>query len=178
MMAVFKRNLKYLKYLKGSVLVISLCAIALWGGACATTGDDTGRGDRDWGTDDIYGTGIPGEGLDGTLYGLNDIYFDFDSSSLTPRAQEILKSNASWLKSNPSVVVEIEGHCDERGTIEYNLALGDRRARGVKDYLVNLGVSSSRMRTISFGEEMPLDPGHNETAWAKNRRAHFTITAK
>ena len=90
----------------------------------------------------------------------------------------MLRRNADWLRNNGSVVVEIEGHCDERGTIEYNLALGDRRARSAKDFLVNLGIAAARLRTISYGKEMPLDPGHSEAAWAKNRRDHFTIISK
>jgi peptidoglycan-associated lipoprotein len=146
--------------------------------SCASTKEE-GKGTTDVGPGHgIEGTEIPGEGLDGTLYGLEDIHFEFDKSSLTPEAQGILKKDADWLKRNSSVVVEVEGHCDERGTIEYNLALGDRRAKSARDFLVNLGISTSRMRTISYGKEMPLDPGHNEAAWAKNRRAHFTIISK
>jgi peptidoglycan-associated lipoprotein len=104
-----------------------------------------------------------------------DIHFDFDSSTLTPEAQEILKKKAQWLQNNPDKSVTIEGNCDERGTNEYNLALGDRRAASVKAFLVDLGISASRLTTISYGEERPLDPGHNEAAWAKNRRCHFVI---
>jgi peptidoglycan-associated lipoprotein len=104
-----------------------------------------------------------------------DIYFDFDSSAITDFAQEVLAEKAEWLRANPAATVVIEGHCDERGTSEYNLALGDRRANTVKNYLVNLGIASNRMRTISYGEERPADPRHTEEAWAKNRRAHFII---
>jgi peptidoglycan-associated lipoprotein len=104
-----------------------------------------------------------------------DIHFDFDSSTLTPEAQEILKKKAQWLQNNPDKSVTIEGNCDERGTNEYNLALGDRRAASVKAFLVDLGISAARLTTISYGEERPLDPGHNEAAWAKNRRCHFVI---
>ncbi len=103
-----------------------------------------------------------------------DIYFDFDSSALLPEAQEVLKSKAEWLQENGSVSATIEGHCDERGTNEYNIALGDRRAQSAKAFLVNLGVAESRLMTESKGEEFPVDPGHNEEAWTKNRRAHFT----
>jgi peptidoglycan-associated lipoprotein len=102
-----------------------------------------------------------------------DIYFDFDSFSILPEAQEILSSKAEWLQNNPGATVTIEGHCDERGTIEYNLALGDRRGESAKAFLVNLGIAKSRLNTISYGEERPLDPGNNENAWGKNRRAHF-----
>jgi len=106
---------------------------------------------------------------------IEDIYFEFDRSTLTPQAKESLVGKAEWLKTHPDVRVLIEGHCDERGTNEYNLALGDRRAERVRTFLVDLGVSSLRLDTISFGEERPIDDGHNETAWAKNRRAHFAV---
>lgn len=104
-----------------------------------------------------------------------DIYFDFDKSNLKPAAQESLLQKADWLRENPDVTVTIEGHCDERGTNEYNLALGDRRAESAKAFLVNLGISASRLTTISYGEERPVCFGHNEECWAKNRRAHFTL---
>ncbi|MEZ4526941.1 MAG: peptidoglycan-associated lipoprotein Pal [Desulfobacterales bacterium] len=104
-----------------------------------------------------------------------DIYFAFDQSVLTAEAQRILQDKAQWMQSRPDVSVIIEGHCDERGTTEYNLALGDRRAESAKAFLVNLGIAASRMTTVSYGEERPADPGHNEAAWARNRRAHFVI---
>jgi peptidoglycan-associated lipoprotein len=104
-----------------------------------------------------------------------DIHFDFDQSVLTPDARDILERKAAWLRRNPSASVLIEGHCDERGTAEYNIALGERRARSAMDFLVDLGISASRLSTVSYGEERPLDPRHNEAAWAKNRRAHFVI---
>lgn len=104
-----------------------------------------------------------------------DIHFEFDKSSLLPEAREILRRKAKWLKAHPDVLVIIEGHCDERGTSEYNVALGDRRAWSAQTYLVNLGIVPERLTTISYGEESPLDPGHNEEAWARNRRAYFAI---
>ena len=104
-----------------------------------------------------------------------NIYFDYDDSSLKDVDREILKGKADWLNSNPDVSVVIEGHCDERGTTEYNLALGDRRAESVRSYLVDLGIDSVRLEKISYGEEMPAVQGNNEEAWAKNRRAAFTI---
>lgn len=106
---------------------------------------------------------------------LYDIHFDYDSASLSDSAKEILKINADWLQAHPTVRVEIEGHCDERGSEEYNLALGAKRAKAVYDYLVKLGVDPNRMRYISYGESVPVDPGHDETAWAQNRRVHFAI---
>jgi peptidoglycan-associated lipoprotein len=102
-----------------------------------------------------------------------DIYFEFDRSAITDASQAELKTNAAWMAANPSRNVILEGHCDERGTREYNMALGDRRATAAKEYLVRLGVDPSRLKTISYGEEKPVDPGHNEEAWAKNRRVHF-----
>jgi len=104
-----------------------------------------------------------------------DIYFEFDSYVLTGLAQDILVGKAQWLRINPSSAVAIEGHCDERGTNEYNLALGDKRAEIVKDYLVNVGIDASRLTTISYGEEHPVNSGHDEESWAKNRRAHFVV---
>ena len=104
-----------------------------------------------------------------------DIHFEFDSAVLTPDAQEILKTKAEWLQNNPNVKSTIEGHCDERGTLEYNLALGERRASGAKSFLVDLGIPASRLTAISYGEERPVNPGQNEAAWAKNRRCHLTI---
>ncbi len=103
------------------------------------------------------------------------IYFDFDKSDLRPEAQAILKKKAEWLKKHPEFFLKIEGHCDERGTAEYNLALGYRRAQAAKNFLVSLGVSPARIRTISYGEERPIDPRHNEEAWAKNRRDEFKL---
>ena len=104
-----------------------------------------------------------------------DILFEFDSASLSAQAQEILRAKAAWLRENPRARVVIEGHCDERGTNEYNLALGDRRAFSSKAFLVDLGIADSRLTTISYGEERPVDASPTEDAWAKNRRAHFVI---
>ena len=113
-----------------------------------------------------------------TMVMQENIYFDFDKSSLKPAAQENLLRKAEWLRDNSDVTVTIEGHCDERGTNEYNLALGDRRSESAKSFLVNLGISASRLTTISYGEEMPADSGHTEKAWAKNRWCHFVILSK
>ena len=107
---------------------------------------------------------------------VRDIKFDFDSSIIRPDAREILIVNADFLLKNRISSIVIEGHCDERGTAEYNMALGQRRAQETKKYLVNLGIKESTITTISYGEERPLDPGNTEEAWAKNRRAHFLIS--
>ncbi|MGD8447534.1 MAG: peptidoglycan-associated lipoprotein Pal, partial [Desulfobacterales bacterium] len=104
-----------------------------------------------------------------------DIYFEFDKSILTPVAQDNLMQKAEWMRENPNAMVTIEGHCDDRGTNEYNLALGDRRAESARAFLVDLGIDPSRLTTISYGEERPVDPRQNEEAWAKNRRGHFVV---
>ena len=105
-----------------------------------------------------------------------DIHFAFDRYDLRPDAREILDKHAKWLTAHPEFIVRIEGNCDERGTVEYNMALGQRRAAGAMKYLVDLGIGKNRISTISYGKERPLDPGHNEEAWAKNRRDHFSVT--
>ncbi len=120
--------------------------------------------------------GIEGEVFESTL--LKDIHFDFDKYDIRPGDTEILKENAALLMKYPNVKIQIEGHCDERGTIEYNLALGERRANSTKKYLISIGISTDRISTISYGKEKPLDPDHNEEAWAKNRRAHTVILSK
>ncbi|MGD8834499.1 MAG: peptidoglycan-associated lipoprotein Pal [Desulfobacteraceae bacterium] len=102
-----------------------------------------------------------------------DVYFEFDSASLLPEAQDLLSQKAAYILSMPGGSITIEGHCDERGTDAYNMALGERRAEAAKAFLVNLGVNPSQVTTISYGEENPADPGKSEAAWAKNRRAHF-----
>ncbi|HUU80703.1 MAG TPA: peptidoglycan-associated lipoprotein Pal, partial [Acidobacteriota bacterium] len=106
---------------------------------------------------------------------LKPIYFDFDKSVLRPEAQAILRKKAEWLMANTKFSIVIEGNCDERGTNEYNLALGERRAITAKNFLVSMGVSMDRVSTISYGEEKPADPGHNDKAWAKNRRDEFKV---
>ena len=120
--------------------------------------------------------GIEGVVLESKM--LKDIHFDFDKFSILPAEAEILKENSALLKKYPEMKFQIEGHCDERGTGEYNLALGERRANSAKKYLISLGVEPGRITTISYGEERPFDPTHNEEAWAKNRRAHFVIFKK
>lgn len=103
------------------------------------------------------------------------IHFAFDSAELTDTAKALLREKADWLKANSDKRIVIEGHCDERGTTEYNLALGERRAAAAKQYLQDLGISASRMTTVSYGEERPLDPGQNEAAYSMNRRAQFVL---
>lgn len=109
---------------------------------------------------------------------LKPVFFDLDSSEVNGDGQRILQENADTMRKNPRWQVTIEGHCDERGTAEYNLALGERRALAARTYLVSLGIPAERVRTVSYGKEFPFEQGHDEAAWSKNRRAHFVITAK
>ena len=103
------------------------------------------------------------------------IYFDFDKSVLKLEAQALLKKKADWLKANPNAKLLVEGNCDERGTAEYNLALGERRAESAKKFLVDLGIDAKRISTISYGEERPIDPAHTQAAWSKNRNDGFVV---
>lgn len=121
------------------------------------------------------GSGLEAQSLDDSPYTPGTIYFAFDDYSLNADAETELNNFASYLNSNAAVQVQVEGHCDERGTIEYNLALGEKRSQAIKNYLVNLGVEDSRVMTISYGEEKPVADGHDESSWAKNRRAEFIM---
>jgi len=109
---------------------------------------------------------------------LRPLFFELDSSEVSAPGQQVLQANAAVLKKYPNMQITIEGHCDERGTAEYNLALGERRALAAKNYLVSLGISADKVKTVSYGKEFPFDAGHDDGAWQKNRRAHFVITAK
>ncbi len=120
-----------------------------------------------------YGEAVPLETDDAAVAGLDRIQFDFDQYTLSVEARETLAKNAAYIQANPGVQVRIEGHCDERGADEYNLALGERRALAAMNYLVSLGISANQLSVISYGEELPLDPSTSEEAWAKNRRAEF-----
>jgi peptidoglycan-associated lipoprotein len=118
--------------------------------------------------DDINGPNSP----------LKPVFFAYDSDEIDEEAKRALASNADLLKSYPTWIVTIEGHCDERGTAEYNLALGERRALAARSYLVSIGIPADRIRTVSYGKEFPFDQGHDEPAWTMNRRAHFMLTSK
>lgn len=109
-----------------------------------------------------------------TASGLQKVYFDFDKSDIKSEYTDELQSNAAWMKANPNAAVLVEGHCDERGSYEYNIALGNRRAMSTKNYLVNLGVNGSNLSTISYGEERPAATCHDESCWWQNRRAEFS----
>ena len=125
--------------------------------------------------DDVAGRSLDDLNRDSPL---QPVFFVYDSSDVSDSGRAVLQANAAVLKKYPTWTITIEGHCDERGTAEYNLALGERRAVAVRTYLVSLGVDANRLRTVSYGSEFPFDPGHNEDAWSRNRRAHFVITAK
>ena len=128
--------------------------------------DEPSASGEDFSVSDASGEGGP----------LADIHFDYDQAALTDEARAILEKHALWLQNHRDAKVMVEGHCDERGTVEYNLALGNQRAQVTRDYLASLGVAADRLRTTSYGKERPLDPGHDEGAWARNRRAHFAVS--
>jgi peptidoglycan-associated lipoprotein len=109
---------------------------------------------------------------------LRPLFFELDSSEVSSEGQQVLQANAAVLKKYPGMQITIEGHCDERGTAEYNLALGERRALAAKNYLVSLGIAADKVKTVSYGKEFPFAAGHDDAAWSTNRRAHFVITAK
>jgi len=150
--------------------ILSLFAAVLLVAACQqsqpTTGTNTGTGTQ-------TGTGTSGTGTvqQQLAQAGNTIYFALDRSDITAESRQVLLRQAALLNQNPSVTVTIEGHCDERGTVEYNLGLGERRANATKQGLIALGVAAGRINVISYGKERPVDPGHNDQAWAKNRRA-------
>jgi peptidoglycan-associated lipoprotein len=120
-----------------------------------------------------YQKGTLGNGEQGPL---SDIHFDYNDFTVRPQDSEILHTNADWMQKNPNSRVQIEGHCDERGSEEYNIALGDKRAQAAKDYLQTLGIAGDRMSTISYGKELPLCTEHTEDCWEQNRRDHFAVT--
>jgi peptidoglycan-associated lipoprotein len=107
---------------------------------------------------------------------LADVHFEYDAATLTDEARAILEKHAAWIKAHPGLKIAVEGHCDDRGTAEYNLALGDQRARAAYDYLVSLGVPKAGLSAVSYGKERPIDNGSSEAAWARNRRAHFAVS--
>lgn len=145
-------------------------------------GPDGGVGEENLGAGGGSGTLDGGQGaMDAAAtqarerFIFEDIFFMYDSAVLSSEAQAILQDKAQWLMANPRIKISIEGHTDERGTVAYNLALGNQRAESAKNFLMNLGVGAERMRTVSYGEEQPLDPGTDEGAWSRNRRVHFEI---
>jgi peptidoglycan-associated lipoprotein len=161
------------KHVINGVLVLALMATA----GCSSSNNASTGGT---GVEQPVTTSGPslktGYGFDQWQQGpLGDVFFEFDSADLSPEAEQQLKENAAWLESNPRNSTIIEGHCDSRGTSEYNIALGERRSSSAKEYLVRLGIASSRLESVSYGEERPFGSGENEEAWAKNRRDHFVL---
>jgi len=168
---------------------VSILAALLLLAACETTPDKSQNASGAGGTTTSTGGGTggatsqtlpgprPGSAEDFVVNVGDRVFFDFDKYNLKPQARQVLERQAAWLKRYPSVVVSIEGHCDERGTREYNLALGERRANSSKNYLVALGVNPNRIRTISYGKERPAVAGSNDAAWAQNRRAVTAVRA-
>jgi peptidoglycan-associated lipoprotein len=172
------------------VTPLRLCAALLLLAACSSSPDEVPPPGTDpsqagmarpAGSGGIESSALAGQPTPGTQEELevtvgDRVFFEFDSVTLSPTATTTLDRQAAWLKQYPDLIVTIEGHADERGTREYNLALGDRRATAVKNYLVALDIAPQRLLTISYGEERPADPGHDETAWAQNRRAVTMVT--
>jgi peptidoglycan-associated lipoprotein len=162
--------------------VVVLCLVAVLGGGCKKKGpsplDDSQL--------DTAGGGV-GEGGAGSMARaqrgqspeedgiLRDVHFGYDATDLDAAEQRIGDENIVWLRANPAAKVELEGHCDDRGTIEYNLALGSRRAKGVKDYLLTHGITNDRIMTISYGKELPVCHEQTEACFARNRRVHFVV---
>ncbi len=161
---------------RNSIIVFALMVTAGCSSKSAVTPDDASSGQSSSSSSSSFPRSPSGYGFDEWQTGpLGDVFFDYDSAILSTEAQEQLKQNGGWIESNVSKSALIEGHCDDRGTSEYNLALGDRRAASAKEYLVRFGISASRLETVSFGEERPFVSGQSEEAWAKNRRAHFVV---
>lgn len=159
-------------------LVMAFLAVAV-SVSCAKKNKGDGAGAGEGGADDPSAIsdrdiGFDPQGSDsGKIDGLNTIYFDYDKAALNADAKSKLAANAEWIKAHPNVTVQIEGHTDERGSVEYNLALGERRAKSVQAYLRNLGIDSKRLSIMSYGEEKPKAQGSDESAWGQNRRANF-----
>ena len=164
-----------------SVLLLSLGLIGCpkqspqqmsYGSAPSTGSGTSGMGETEIGEGERIQERVQQEGEGGPL---QDVFFSYDSFELSEEARQTLQANADWLQNNAEVKVEIEGHCDERGTAEYNLALGAKRARAAQDYLITLGVPAERLSVISYGEELPQCTDSNESCWQRNRRSHFSV---
>ncbi len=170
-----------MKNLKRNSFLSVLLTLAFVITGCSSTGKKDSGSSSDSMVDDNAAAAsleLNGSSDDNTAGPLKTIYFDFDSTRLSSAAKDTLNNNAMWLKGVEAVDIQIEGHADERGGQQYNLALGERRAKAVKTYLETLGVTSARISVISFGKEKPNAFGHDEESWSKNRRANFVVTAK
>jgi peptidoglycan-associated lipoprotein len=162
----------------GSIFTLGGCSSSQKTGGPGGPGGPSGLGEQGLGNKN---TSLQ-EFQKGTLGGaegggpLSDIHFDYNDFTIRAQDGEILRTNAAWLNANPKKRVQVEGHCDERGSEDYNIALGAKRAQATKDYLVTLGIAGDRISTISYGKELPLCNEHDESCWARNRRAHFVIS--
>lgn len=168
------------------LVVVALAALLVVGCSSKKKGDglSAGEGEAGYGEETLGADGAKGggslalaqQGRSAADTGpLRDVHFDYDSFELDEPSRQTLQENAEWLKDHPNTRVEIEGHCDDRGTVEYNLALGAKRAAAAKSYLVALGIGRDRLTTISYGEELPLCHEETESCWSENRRAHFVV---
>ena len=168
------------KLLTTFLIALTLAAITGCSSAQKSTSMDTMDTDDHSSADDdgLMGLMVNSDSDSGTAGPLKTVYFAYNSSVLNSEVRSMLDSNASFLQENPSVSLQIEGHCDERGGVQYNLALGEKRANAVRDYLIAMGVSSANISTISLGKERPIAFGNDESAWSQNRRANFVVTGK
>lgn len=167
-----KAHISFGHLFRGLIVACMLCLLA---SGCARKIVKPEAGQPAWAPPYAGGQVLEQE-LQAVQANLKVIYFDYDKFTLSPEAQSALQYNAEILKRSPQVSLVSEGHCDERGTSEYNLALGDRRARAAVEFLVSLGIPANRFSTVSYGSEIPVDPGHNEAAWAKNRRVYLRVS--
>jgi len=158
--------------MKFKVFTVSALAFALVLGACSKK-QVKEEGDVSADAGMMTPTDLSAQQVGSPIPELSTVYFEYDSFALTSSSKASLDGHAAWLKANPNRVVQVEGHCDERGTTEYNLALGERRATTVRDYLMGQGVPASQLSTISYGEERPATQGMDESAWSRNRRSEF-----
>lgn len=168
-----------------SILTMSVIVLTLTLGSCAgnkkKTGeavDTTEMGKVDDGANNGMALDLNGDSDSNRAGALKTVYFDYNSAAISGTTKDALDSNAEFLKKNAAVKLQVEGHCDERGSVQFNLALGEKRAKSVRDYLVAQGVTSSRLSVISLGKEKPVSFGHDEESWSKNRRANFIVTEK
>jgi peptidoglycan-associated lipoprotein len=168
-----------------SFAIIGLLGLTLLASSCSTAkkkteevAPDTSGVVTDNGKNAGIGFDLNGDSDSNKAGALKTVYFEFNSASLSSETKETLNNNAQFLKTNPKVKLQVEGHADERGGVQFNLALAEKRAKGVREYLIGQGVEGGRLTTISFGKERPVAFGHDEEAWSKNRRANFLVTAK
>ncbi len=168
-----------------SIALISLLATVLTLSSCANLKKKEGATDSspdstsvDGGKNGGMSLELNGDSDSNKAGALKTVYFDFNSAGLSSETKDALNNNAQFMKSNPTVKVQVEGHADERGGVQFNLALGEKRAKGVREYMSAQGIEAGRISVISFGKEKPVSFGHDEESWSKNRRANFVVTAK